>query len=222
MALPEAAANPARFLKGPCAAAGYGSRSPAIAGDPAGPDPAAGRPLDRSPNAMKTNLSLPALALLAAVPLLPLRAASLTPLGDLPGGDFHSAALAVSADGGTVVGVSISANGFVAFRWQGGTMTGLSDLPGGSFFSAAYGVSADGSTIAGYGSSANGPEAFRWQGGTMTGLGDLPGGDFGSYAYDVSADGSTVVGFSISANGSEAFRWPGGTANGLGGSPVRA
>lgn len=165
---------------------------------------------------MKTNLSPTALALLAAVPLLPLRAASLTPLGDLPGGSSFSFASGISADGGTIVGHSESANGTEAFRWQGGTMTGLGDLPGGSFNSAALGVSADGGTIVGRSSSANGAEAFRWQSGTMTGLGDLPGGFFNSAAYGVSADGSVIVGYGSSANGPEAFRWQGGTMTGLG------
>lgn len=44
------------------------------------------------------------------------RAASLTPLGDLPGGSFESKATGVSADGKTVVGTSMSTNGVEAFR----------------------------------------------------------------------------------------------------------
>ena len=41
----------------------------------------------------------------------PAFAASLTALGDLPGGDFKSTALGVSGDGSTVVGYSYSASG---------------------------------------------------------------------------------------------------------------
>ena len=48
-------------------------------------------------------------------------AAGMVGLGDLPGGDFYSDALDVSADGSTVVGVSISTGdsftGLQAFRW---------------------------------------------------------------------------------------------------------
>src|SRR5262245_37489475 len=75
-------------------------------------------------------------------------AASLTPLGDLPGGQFASRANDVSADGSVIVGSSYSASGLEAFRWtSGGGMVGLGDLPGGSFGSAASGVSADGSVV---------------------------------------------------------------------------
>jgi len=151
-------------------------------------------------------------------------AASLTPLGDLPGGDFVSDARGVSGDGSVVVGLSSSEDsqnsplGYEAFRWTaGGGMVGLGDLPGGDFFSQARGISADGSTVVGHSSSAADAgnydeEAFRWTAASgMVGLGDLPGGDFYSDAWDVSADGSTVVGVSMSTGNSftglQAFRW---------------
>ncbi|MCH7603849.1 MAG: HAF repeat/PEP-CTERM domain-containing protein, partial [Planctomycetes bacterium] len=103
--------------------------------------------------------------------------ASFQGLGDLPGGSFESLAFAVSADGSVVVGDSISASGFEAFRWtSGGGMISLGDLPGGFFDSSASGVSADGSVVVGHSASASGNEAFRWtSGGGMVGLGDLPG-----------------------------------------------
>src|SRR5438876_4812270 len=97
-------------------------------------------------------------------------AASFTGLGHLPG-DFYgvcaygasrcSFATAVSADGKVAVGLSTSAAGEQAFRWESGVMTGLGDLPGGDFSSAAYGVSADGSVVVG-----RGVPSFRVSGGT--------------------------------------------------------
>ena len=93
-------------------------------------------------------------------------AASFQGLGDLPGGDSYSIALAVSADGTTVVGRSRStASGTdpEAFRWTESTgMVGLGDFPGGVFKSGAGGVSHDGSVIVGQGHSATQSEAFRW------------------------------------------------------------
>jgi probable HAF family extracellular repeat protein len=137
-------------------------------------------------------------------------AATLQPLGDLPGDIFGSVAFGVSADGSTVVGGSNSASGTQAFRWtSAGGMQGLGDLSGGDFGSSASGVSADGSTVVGIGTCASGGEAFRWTaGGGMVGLGHLPGGIYSSTAADVSADGSIVVGYSYSEWGYEtAFRW---------------
>ncbi len=49
-------------------------------------------------------------------------------LGDLPGGEFSSAARAVSADGSIVVGFSDDGDamdGEKAFRWENGVMTAL-------------------------------------------------------------------------------------------------
>src|SRR5262245_54599789 len=46
--------------------------------------------------------------------------ADFVPLGDLPGGLFLSRASGVSADGSVVVGESVSASGFEAFRWTPG------------------------------------------------------------------------------------------------------
>jgi len=72
-------------------------------------------------------------------------AASLTPLGDLPGGDFSSHATGVSGDGSVVVGISNSASGNQAFRWtSGGGIVGLSGPSGSSAESGAAGISVDG------------------------------------------------------------------------------
>jgi probable HAF family extracellular repeat protein len=139
-------------------------------------------------------------------------------LGFLQGGPyFRSGANAISADGTTVVGVSISANSLSeAFRWTAtGGIQPLGDLPGGDFESQAFGVCADGSVVVGYGISASGQEACRWTGaGGMQGLGDLPGGDYLSVAQAVSADGSVVAGIGTWGAGwadqQYAFRWTAG------------
>lgn len=129
-------------------------------------------------------------------------------LGFLPGDD-GSAALAVSADGLTVVGVSGTLHfGNQAFCWTSdGNMVGLGHLPGGDY-SMAYAVSADGSTVVGYSESQLGQEAFRWTAGEgMVGLGFLPGHRAGSLAFDVSGDGSLIVGESIFSWNAGAFLW---------------
>ena len=136
-------------------------------------------------------------------------------LGFLQGGPyFRSGANAISADGSTVVGFSISGNSMnEAFRWTAaGGMQPLGDLPGGNFESQAFGVSADGSVVVGYGISANGQEAFRrTPAGGMQGLSDFPGGDYLSVAQAVSADGSVVAGIgtwgAVWADQQYAFRW---------------
>jgi probable HAF family extracellular repeat protein len=103
-------------------------------------------------------------------------------LGDLPGGFFQSEALAVSSDGSVVVGVSRSASGPEAFRWENGAMIGLGGLPGGEFFSRAFAASADGSVIVGSGSRAgeDSGETFIWDAATgMRSLQDVLVEDFG-------------------------------------------
>lgn len=147
-------------------------------------------------------------------------AAVFTPLGDLPGGAFHSEATRISADGSTVVGWSMTANGREAFRWtrEEGMMS-LGMLLGGTE-SNALGVSGDGSVVSGFADNSDLPglqaEAFRWtreEG--MTPLGFLGGGS-DSRARAVSADGNTIVGASRKADGTtEAFRW--NRADGLAG-----
>ncbi len=116
-------------------------------------------------------------------------------LGDLPGGSVYSEAWGVSGDGRVVVGVSNSAFGSEAFRWESGLMIGLSDLSGGSFSSEARAVTPNGSTIVGRGYSTAGNEACKWQDGVIGGLGFLPPINYPSTAaWGVSADGSVVVG----------------------------
>ncbi len=162
------------------------------------------------------------LCLLRAAPAS--AAATFTPLGDLPLGDFASEHTAVSANGLVAVAKGWSEFGYEAFRWTSGGITGLGDLAGGDFFSQPSRVNADGSVIVGDSNSglSTGPdarEAFRWtSAGGMVGLGDLAGGEFHSSANGVSANGSVVVGVGTSAPGrQEAFRWTsGGGMVGLG------
>ncbi|MHC4797676.1 MAG: hypothetical protein ACYTF1_13615 [Planctomycetota bacterium] len=73
-------------------------------------------------------------------------------LGDLPGGEFSSVAYAISDDGSTVVGMSVSTNGHTAYRWtKDSGMIGLGDLPEWGPARYAHGVSADGSVVVGVG-----------------------------------------------------------------------
>ncbi|MDM8008121.1 MAG: SUMF1/EgtB/PvdO family nonheme iron enzyme [Phycisphaerae bacterium] len=133
-------------------------------------------------------------------------------VGSMPGWDRASMGWAVSADGNTIVGFSLSSisetGEMQAFRWTEATGTvGLGWLPTTVLESAAFGVSADGGVVVGY--CHHGPtdlEAFKWtpEGG-MVGLG-MPAGDQTSYAYGVSQDGIIIVGESRGPN-SQAVIW---------------
>jgi probable HAF family extracellular repeat protein len=153
-----------------------------------------------------------------------------TGLGYLPGGDWESGALGISANGQVVVGYSISEAAdwdWEAFRWtlQGG-MVGLGGLSGADWISSqASACNEDGSVIVGdalSGRSEPGQtypafEAFRWESGHMKGLGDLNGGGMSSYASGVSADGTVIVGTGRNAEGSEPVIWENrGRPKGLG------
>jgi probable HAF family extracellular repeat protein len=142
--------------------------------------------------------------------------------GELAGGSNISVALAVSADGGVVVGVSESAGGDEAFRWTpGGGIAGLGSLGDGSdFFSSANGVSDDGSVIVGTTAvSSSQTRAFRWTAGNgMVKLNNFfcllfcpP--DIAS-GHGVSGDGLVVVGAGSDGSNldpvTKAARWSGG------------
>ena len=166
---------------------------------------------------MNTKLAFhrqPLLLVALLLNLPPVQAATFQGLGDLPGSNFASYAMAVSADGRVVTGYSTSSNGTEAFIWTATNgLEALGDLPGRTFASYAQGISSNGTVVVGYSVSSNGTEAFRWTRSTgMQPLGDLPGGSFVSRAFGVSADGQTVVGFASStlSTPDEAFRW---TAN---------
>ncbi len=137
-------------------------------------------------------------------------------LGDLPGGEVLSTALAASFTGDVIVGFSEGERGIEAVRWvDGGAPEGLGDLPGGNFSSSAADVSFDGARIVGISAGENGQEAFLWtEEAGMVGLGELPGGPFYSEASAISGNGEVIVGSSRSgpvvagsSSGMEAFRW---------------
>jgi uncharacterized membrane protein len=119
-------------------------------------------------------------------------------LGALRNGPGLSAVSAASSDGSIVVGQSMTANGWRAFRrGQAGAIRPLGVLPG-SNESFATACTPDGSVVVGQSGSA-----FRWtaQRG-MESLGVLPGADE-SRALAVSASGQTIVGQSAE----RAFIW---------------
>ena len=124
-------------------------------------------------------------------------------LGDLPGGDFASAATDISLDGSRIVGTSASAQGDEAFIWTASGMRGLGDLPGGAFRSSALTISADGSMVGGWSESASGSEAFLWKDSTgmqslwllLTALGvDLSDWQSLDTVTGISDDGARIVG----------------------------
>ena len=124
---------------------------------------------------------------------VPARGVSFTPLGTLDG-DVYSSALALSADGSTVVGMSVSESGRrQAFIWDPvNGMRGILD-PHPDSGSIAMGVSADGSTVVG--NAEHG--AFIWDevhGAQYLELIELGYAVPTLSASDVSADGSTILG----------------------------
>lgn len=122
-------------------------------------------------------------------------------IGDLPGGDVFSDAVAISNDGSTVVGRSKNAAGDHAVRWtvSEGNLQPLGLLDGASS-SWANGANYDGSVIVGWSPNGN-SEAFRWT--ASTGMVELPlppnstdldKNDIGS-AFGVSDNGRVVAGY---------------------------
>jgi probable HAF family extracellular repeat protein len=135
------------------------------------------------------------------------------PLGDLPGGQVRSQAMAISGNGLVVVGSSsseFSQQRDEAFR--GTAEAGLEGLgalahPFPPPYSIAFDVSHDGSVVVGR-SGLVPFEAFRWSAREgLVGLGGLPGDPPAaqSIAWSTSADGAVVVG--QSGTFSKAFRW---------------
>ena len=149
-------------------------------------------------------------------------------LGDYSGGTDFSLAMAISADGSTVVGYSSAEIGDRAFRWTAETgMVDLGELPGGSPRTQAYDVSADGSVIVGPSWAADGSyrNGFRWTlsdpatgSGGMQALLDQSGQVINTYPTAVSDDGLVVGGWWSTPELSQAgFRWDmtnGGTGTG--------
>jgi probable HAF family extracellular repeat protein len=114
------------------------------------------------------------------------------PLGDLPGGDFDSAATGISDDGSVVVGHGAPAGGiYEAFRWtEAEGMQSLGLLPGDKGNGIARDVSGNGAVIVGdrYG----GGDGWRWSG--AAGFQSLPGQHAGANATN--EDGSIIIGYS--------------------------
>lgn len=119
-------------------------------------------------------------------------------IGDLPGGEYQSAAFDVNADGTILVGHSTAAAGREAILWT--PAAGLVSLGGTS--SAAWGIDSAGEVIAG--ESVNDEShmvAARWIGGQgpqlLTVGGQLSAFDipFVAHALGVSGDGHLVVGW---------------------------
>jgi probable HAF family extracellular repeat protein len=141
----------------------------------------------------------------------PTSGASFQGLGDLPGGEPHSWATAVSGDGRVVVGGAGSTASDAgpdddddgqAYRWTRATgMVPLGMLPD-AFTSRPVDVSTDGSIIVGY---SNWP--FNWT--ASEGMVRGPGTDHLVLPDAMSADGSVIVGEfdDGSAPGDHAFRW---------------
>jgi probable HAF family extracellular repeat protein len=162
--------------------------------------------------------TLAALALAASAGLASAQA-TFQGLGDLEGGGFYSEAHAVSADGRTVVGSSVT-GGVGPGTYSGGFIWTSETLiqPGGIYpgaFGSCNAVSADGSTIAATSDfgpfSPFGIQANLWTpaGGCVL-LGDFEGGANvvpHSFGRGVSADGSVIVGVGQSDLGDEAFRY---------------
>src|SRR5262245_36620925 len=98
-------------------------------------------------------------------------AASLTPVGQLPGG-IYNISNGVSPDGSVVVGNSYSDSDGQAFRWTAaGGMLGLG-MPPGDFYSYARGVNGDGSVVVGGSDSADiNSEIYRIQASRWTAAG---------------------------------------------------
>jgi uncharacterized membrane protein len=151
-------------------------------------------------------------AILSAIvdPTLAASPAGFIPLGDLPGGDFYSRASAVSADGSTVVGDSMSATGFDAFKWT--EATGIVRLVtfGTNGVTDATSVSGDGKIIVGntYANLNSYTDSDPFIYSDVAGFSSLSScGCHGSSSkITVSDDGTTVVGSGANGN-AFAFRW---------------
>lgn len=143
----------------------------------------------------------------------PIRATSpaqFIPLGDLPGGDFYSSATAVSADGSTVVGSSMSGTGYDAFKWTEATGMVRLGTFGTNGVTGATSVSGNGKIIVGntyadVNSYVDSDPFIYFDG---EGFSSLSGcGCHGSSTrVTISDDGTTVVGTGANGN-AYAYRW---------------
>lgn len=145
---------------------------------------------DRVPRAHAELCTIMLLAALCASAMA--QNASFTGLGALPSRLPSSSALAISADGSTIVGFSQTDAGERACVWRDGVIAALPGLPG-SGQSTARAVSADGTLIIGQCERNGEWLAVRWRATdqpaelltSSAGRGDV---------WGISADGATIVG----------------------------
>ncbi|MCH8044584.1 MAG: tandem-95 repeat protein [Planctomycetes bacterium] len=136
-------------------------------------------------------------------------AAHLGTLRTDPEARWDGTAFAVSDDGSSIVGYSLSDDApsrGEAFIWtEAGGMVGLGDFPGVTRIgSRATDVTPNGLVVVG--DAGTNSQAFRW---TVEGGMERLGGDspYRNRANAVSDDGGVVVGWTSTAIGTEAFRW---------------
>jgi len=121
-------------------------------------------------------------------------------LGDLPGGNFMSRAVAVSADGNVILGISESDRGQEAFLWTAsGGMQGLGDSTG-----DLRAMSADGSVMVG------GNTIWDANNGARSLIQVIVDSGFAGFenwssinAISISADGRTIVGEATNPQGDQ-------------------
>ncbi len=120
---------------------------------------------------------------------------------DLGPGDPFSSAIAISKDGGTIVGGHIGSDGFASpALWNNNGVTDLGHPLNGctaldASWGSGYGVNQDGTIAVGLAWNCTSAEGFVWTaaGGNKS-LGH-PGAGHSSRASAISANGKTVVGF---------------------------
>jgi uncharacterized membrane protein len=168
---------------------------------------------------VQSALLLSLLILSAVAPPVVADAPFFQALGDLPGGEFHSTPLAVSADGSTVVGWSRgpepglpAPQSFRAFRWTSSEgMIELVDSASTLTFIIARDVSADGSVVVGEcyddGTGTSNVPCYWTATGGLTAIIDTSGTLMGVRTFGVSADGSVIVGTARSPTSLVAYRW---------------
>jgi probable HAF family extracellular repeat protein len=137
-------------------------------------------------------------------------AQSLRGLGDAPGGQAASCALAISADGRVITGWTSTEAGTRAFKWQDGEMVILAASQQGAIPLVGHAISADGQVIVGLAQSVQSSIAFRWEAHRTTSLPPPPNIPGATDAWGVSADGAIVSGYSQSRERDRALGWKGG------------